>query len=607
MKKNNLRSRVELIKRRPLPDVSKTGSTNLNNADPKTLLEYARYYVSKGFSVIPLMPRDKKPAVSWTDYQNRKPTEEELVEWFSSGEKNIGIVTGKISGIVVIDLDSDEAQNFAKSNHFPPTPNVITRKGYHLYYAYPQKTGVRNFQKRDGLPNIDLRGDGGYVVAPPSVHPDGHIYQWCDNQGLEDLTLGEPPRIILAEKDEQKKPLKELYRGVPESMRNESMTRIVGSLVNDGLTFEECLKVALSVNERNIPPMERKEVEGIVKSIYEKHLRERPVSQFSGHIYKAKTKKVYAEDFDPRGELKKGHELKAMDCRVEWVIEKLLPKQSITLLHGKGGVGKTWLSLLLAKTVSEGDYFMGLRTEKTPVYYIDFENSLSVLIERIRKLGADDVNFWHFSFENKPPKIDSHDWDVYKKLPQGLITIDTYRAFQSGDENDSQQMSLNMEKMKELRELGFTILLLHHTPKSNERIYKGSTAIFDLSDHILSLYRVKKQDSEDEDEGGSFFRFGTKDKTRYEPFHFFVAFDPDKGFVKAADPDEEDMKSLQELLVKFIKDKERPNQSELIKVGIDELMLPKSRIQKLLRKGEGKYWTQDRVGLKNQVVYSPIT
>jgi hypothetical protein len=86
-----------------------------------------------------------------------------------------------------------------------------------------------------------------------------------------------------------------------------------------------------------------------------------------------------------------------------------------------------------------------------------------------------------------------------------------------------------------------------------------------------------------------------------------VAFDPDKGFVKAADPDEEDMKSLQELLVKFIKDKERPNQSELIKVGIDELMLPKSRIQKLLRKGEGKYWTQDRVGLKNQVVYSPIT
>ena len=120
-------------------------------------------------------------------------------------------------------------------------------------------------------------------------------------------------------------------------------------------------------------------------------------------------------------ELKKGHELKAMDCRVEWVIEKLLPKQSITLLHGKGGVGKTWLSLLLAKTVSEGDYFMGLRTEKTPVYYIDFENSLSVLIERIRKLGADDVNFWHFSFENKPPKIDSHDWDVYKKDRKSVV------------------------------------------------------------------------------------------------------------------------------------------------------------------------------------------
>jgi len=66
-----------------------------------TMLEIARKYVARGWSVIPL--EGKIPSIVWKEYQARYPTDEELQRWFSDGKKNIGIVTGKISGLSVVD------------------------------------------------------------------------------------------------------------------------------------------------------------------------------------------------------------------------------------------------------------------------------------------------------------------------------------------------------------------------------------------------------------------------------------------------------------------------------------------------------------------------
>jgi hypothetical protein len=230
-----------------------------------TKLEYAKYYLSLGFSVIPLV--GKKPAIAWKEYQDRHPTTEELERWFSDDKHNIGIVTGKISGIVVVDLDSKQAIVFATKNHFPTTPAVQTGKGLHLYFKYRENT--RNFQKRDDLKDIDLRGDGGYVVAPPSIHETGKEYTW-----VVPLTkpLAELPEIILKPPKANGK-LAELYKGVKQGERNVSLTRLVGSWVSDGLSYEECLQNALLWNEKNDPPLAQKEVETVVKSIFEKHRR----------------------------------------------------------------------------------------------------------------------------------------------------------------------------------------------------------------------------------------------------------------------------------------------------------------------------------------------
>lgn len=576
----------------------------------KRLEKWGRRYVEMGFSVIPLKPQGKTPIIDWKTYQNQIATNDERTQWFGGDSRNnIGIVTGKLSGIVVADLDSPEALRFAEEQGFPATPTVETGKGFHLYFAYPRDRDVRNFQKRDDLPGIDLRGDGGYVVAPPSVHSSGRVYKWVDGKRIGELPLADLPTILLAEKPSDRTPIRDIYRGVSEGRRNESLVRIVGSLVNDGLPLEECVKFALIWNERNQPSLPKEEVERTVKGIYRRHQEQKSVSQFKTSVYNRKSKKLDLDSFDPVTVLRRGREIQDLDIEVRWLVDKLLPEQSITLLHGKGGIGKTWFTMQLADAVSRGTPFMGLTTRQSPVYYVDFENSLAVVVQRLRKLCVDDAEFWHNSFDPAPPRIDTEGWEAYKKCAPGLLIIDSLRAFHGMDENSSQDMALLMFRLKELRDMGFTILLLHHSPKGNARIYKGSTAILDLSDHVLSMHKVKGVDSEEEtDEAeSSIYYIGTKEKTRYEPFRFYVTFDEERSFIPAPDPQEEDLRALTVVIREMQQTAgAAPNQLTVVKAAKERLGFTPGKSRALLKKGENTHWTAERPGTNNQLCYSAV-
>jgi archaellum biogenesis ATPase FlaH/5S rRNA maturation endonuclease (ribonuclease M5) len=295
-----------------------------------------------------------------------------------------------------------------------------------------------------------------------------------------------------------------------------------------------------------------------------------------------------------------------LDINTEYLLEKLIPKGSITLLFGRGGVGKTSLCLQIAKAVAEGLHFGDLSTMKTPVYFIDFENPLSVLKERIENIGTtENAYIWHLSNNEPPPRLDSKERFLYKDLPVGLLIFDTLRAAQLADENNSQDMAVLLQRLKELRELGFTILLLHHTPKSNESVYKGSTAILDLCDHVLGLESVKGAEETIEFDSENLFRFGTRIKTRYEPYHVFLKFNPaTKGFEFARDPDNEKIEAIQELL----KEHQEGLKQKVIKgLAKEELGMTEGEIRKLLKKGEGVAWNiQKGSGKENRaLIYVP--
>jgi hypothetical protein len=126
------------------------------------------------------------PAIPWRDYQTRLPTEREIRGWFSGVPMNLAIVTGAVSGVVVVDADSDEALRCATA-HLPYTPwQTQTPRGFHLFYRHPG-VDVRNrarVETRNGRLPLDVRGDGGYVIAPGSLHASGARYleagDWSD-------------------------------------------------------------------------------------------------------------------------------------------------------------------------------------------------------------------------------------------------------------------------------------------------------------------------------------------------------------------------------------------------------------------------------------------
>lgn len=249
-----------------------------------SILDFAHGYLAKGLSVIPLKPKDKRPAIYlWKQFQERKPTEGEIHEWFGNGSlNNIGIVCGKVSGLAVVDLDTPEAVRFAMDHHFPGTPASKTGKGYHAFFRY--RDGLRNFQKRDDLPGIDLRADGGYVVAPPSVHESGVVYSWLPGRSLADLPLAPFPEIILAQTPADKISLEELYEGVGKGRRNDSLARLCGWWARNALTLSECMEQAITWNQKNSPPLPERELEETVKSIFTIHHREKDQAKDSPKI-----------------------------------------------------------------------------------------------------------------------------------------------------------------------------------------------------------------------------------------------------------------------------------------------------------------------------------
>ena len=173
-----------------------------------TTLERARWFVAAGFSVFPLdhpdAPRAKDPedigkvpvVDEWKPFQTITPKDDDLAMWFGNGHpRNIALVTGELSGVVVVDGDSPEALSWMHAR-LPATPmRTKTGRGEHWFYQHPG-TSIRNrarIQTGDPTVKIDIRADGGYVVAPGSTHRTRIMYDALGTwPSIADLPVFDP-------------------------------------------------------------------------------------------------------------------------------------------------------------------------------------------------------------------------------------------------------------------------------------------------------------------------------------------------------------------------------------------------------------------------------
>jgi putative DNA primase/helicase len=266
------------------------GTTEKIKENEYRMIESALYYAKNGCSVIPIRKKDKKPLTKWEQYQSARADEETIRSWWRRWpEANIGIVTGEASGIIVLDIDGLEGQQSIKTNRLatPPTPTVLTGGGgYHYYFKHPGFL-CKNFTKK--YPGIDFRGDGGYVLAPPSLHASGNRYEWIISPGDEELA--DPPAwlldlIVKQEANGGRLEPSEWSVDIPQGKRNGELTRRAGSLLARGIPAGEVLTMLQAWNETHSkPPLPQGEVKTIVESISKKEQQKKRISiqQDFGH------------------------------------------------------------------------------------------------------------------------------------------------------------------------------------------------------------------------------------------------------------------------------------------------------------------------------------
>lgn len=140
------------------------------------MLDEALEYAKRGWAVMPLDGKRPATAHGWKDADTDV---EQIVAWFAGTDHNVGIATG-LSDLLVVDLDGDDAVEWWLRQQPTPTAVALTGRGQHWYYRGNGPSTAGRI-----APGVDTRGRGGYVVAPPSLHPlTGAAYRWQDAGAL---------------------------------------------------------------------------------------------------------------------------------------------------------------------------------------------------------------------------------------------------------------------------------------------------------------------------------------------------------------------------------------------------------------------------------------
>jgi len=339
----------------------------------ESTLKTALAYLAQGWSVIPCKPKEKVALVKWQDFQKRKPTRDEIRQWWKQWpDANVAVITGKISGLVVVDVDTYRG---ASEDGLPPTDARArtARGGLHLFYRYPP--GTKNVANRvNAQPGIDVRGDGGYVVVAPSVVGDGR-YVWEGGPAL-----GLAPSWVIEGKPEAEEAvsagkdwLSETFaNGLVEGARNDTAARLAGYLYSKGIPKDVATSMVLAANARSTNPLPSTDIATTVRSAYQT----------------AKTREGEPSELDlapwslvPLHEFARKHG----GYIAEWLVPEWMPDKTIAFAVSPPGHFKTWLLFDLAVSLASGHDFMGEPVNRSgPVLLIQQEDFAGQTVERLQ-------------------------------------------------------------------------------------------------------------------------------------------------------------------------------------------------------------------------------
>lgn len=418
-----------------------------------TLKDWALKYARMGWAVFPIKPPrmggktpGKEPATPH-GFKDATTDLRQIESWWTTcPDYNIGIATGSASGgLVVIDLDIDEEKGKngyevlkqwqQEHKELPETCLSITgRGGYHFFYR-----DSANWKSRAGLyEGVDIRGEGGYIVAPPSLHKNGRYYEWeqepgeyaiaqADNTVIEFLA-GPPPKDL-------GRLGFQMPETIPEGERVKALVAMIGSSKAKGLSDAAIRAAVAAENEsRCFPPLTDQELE---KEVFPALRREWEATApyYKAVVDKGKVRPVKRADFHL------DHAAQVEIKEPEWLIPGYIPKYGITTIAGEGGVGKTslWCSIVASVTTGKQHFLtagQGTPFKNKPENVVVFSAEDSweyVLKRRLEANGADMNRIFYMSTQDERFVDLNFDGDLLKGIIEtnrpDLVIYDPVQAF----------------------------------------------------------------------------------------------------------------------------------------------------------------------------------
>ena len=480
------------------------------------LKEWAFKYADAGLSVFPLRERDKRPATA-NGFKDATTDKTQIERWWKENPNyNIGIATGSPSGgLVVVDVDEDKEkgktglssiQNWMKKNgQIPKTVEVVTgRGGLHAYYFCKTKLSNRT----NVLDSVDIRADGGYVVAPPSIHPNGNSYHFAEGFGLE-YGIKDASDIVVELATFKQSAPKETFNlsgAIPEGTRVDTLFKLTCSLIDKGMS-EIAIRNAVRAenNTRCNSPLSEEELE---KEVFQAFKRDYvPTHDFVQDASKPEEQAL--PQIVNFGNLY-GHlpEVKPV------LIEGILRQGHKMIISSGSKAGKSYLLINLAIKIAEGWSWLGFKCTQGKVLYINMEIDEASILNRFdseyKALKLDtisnrnNIDIWTLRGYSMPlSKLVEHIGDDVKKAGYSAIIIDPLYKVMQGDENnnsDIAQMVTGFDKLA--NETGASVIYAHHYSKG----YAGDKQVIDRAsgagvfardpDAIISLSELNIPDDE---------------------------------------------------------------------------------------------------------------
>lgn len=432
--------------------------------------------------------------------------EEKIHEWWArQPQSNIGLVTGSTSGLIVLDVDpakgGDDSLQEMERKHggLPKTVEALTGGGgRHLYFAHPGDV-VRNSAGRLG-PGLDVRGDGGYVVAPPSHHVSGRTYVWECMAHPKDVPVASAPAwLIMPLKD---KPVQQSEAGssapIPDGQRNQTLTSLAGSMRRRGMSMAAMEAALLTENiARCRPPLSDEEVRAIAASVAR---------------YPAGGPSDVRLAVDLSAALVTYPDLLSLKIPERPYYLPWFPEGSNVMVYGRRGVGKTFLQLGLAVALTTGKEFLKWKVASpVGVLYVDGEMQLDDLRARTTALmdtlptaplqfltsqlvyqrcGGKDLILTSEAMRQEVVKILDARPDIR------VLILDNISCLFSGiDENSKRDWEPINAWLIRLRHRGLATVLVHHAGNSGHQ--RGTSGREDSLDTVIHLATPVGADARD--------------------------------------------------------------------------------------------------------------